>query len=108
MSPSQLKKIVEQCEKIQGQLCSNDEDDLDDNDLSSTAVNSKYYNIKQLNSLKPDKFSSFGLLHVNIASLDAHIDDLRIFLSRSNFNFDVIGISEHKIKKIILLQITYK
>ena len=51
-----------------------------------------------MNSLKPDKLS-FGLLHVNIASLDAHIDDLRTFLSRSKFNFDVIGISEHKIKK---------
>ena len=98
LNPSQLKTFIEHCEKIQDQLKSNNEDDIDDNDLSSTAVNSKYYNIKQLNSLKPGK-SSFGILHVNIASLDAHIDDLRTFLSRSKINFDVIGISEHKIKK---------
>ena len=98
MTPTQLKKFVEQCEKINNQLKSND-DDFENNDLSSSTVNSKYYNIKELNSLKPDKLSSFGLLHVNIASLDAHIDDLRTVLSRSKFNFDIIGISEHKIKK---------
>ena len=46
--------------------------------------------------LKPDK-SSFGLMHVNIASLDAHIDDLRTALSRLQFDFDIIGVSEHKI-----------
>ena len=38
-------------------------------------------------------------MHVNIASLNAHIDDLRTVLSRLKTNFDVIGISEHKISK---------
>ena len=37
-------------------------------------------------------------MHVNSASLNAHIDDLRAALSRSKFNFDIIGVSEHKIK----------
>ena len=55
--------------------------------------------VKQFNLIKPDLQSSFGLLHVNIASLDKHIDDLRFILSKLNFNFDIIGISEHKIKK---------
>ena len=99
MNPSQLKKFVEECEKIEYQLKSNDDDDFVNNDLSCTTVNSKYYNLKQLNSLKPDKLSSFGLLHVNIASLNAHVDDLRTVLSRSKFSFDIIGISEHKIGK---------
>ena len=99
MNPSQLKKFVEECEKIEYQLKSNDDDDFGNNDLSCTTVNSKYYNVKQLNSLKPDKLSSFGLLHVNIASLNAHVDDLRTVLSRSKFSFDIIGISEHKIGK---------
>ena len=62
-------------------------------------MNSKYYDIKQLNKLKHDKESSFGLLHVNIASLNAHIDDLRTLLSRLKPELDIIGISEHKIKK---------
>ena len=49
--------------------------------------------------MKPDLPSSFGLMHTNIASLNNHIDDLRFFLSRLKFNFDIIGISEHKIVK---------
>ena len=99
MSPSQLKKFVDQCEHVENQLKSNGDDDLDENNLSLTTVNSKYYNFKQLNSLKPDKSSRFGLLYVNIASLNAHIDDLRTALTRSKFSFDVIGISEHNIWK---------
>ena len=62
-------------------------------------MNSKYYDIKQLNSLKIDLPSSFGLFHVNIASLDKHIGDLNLILSKLKYNFDVIGISEHKIFK---------
>ena len=55
--------------------------------------------IKKFNALKPDKQSSFSLMHVNIASLNAHIDDLRTVLSRLKHTFDIIGISEHKIAK---------
>ena len=62
-------------------------------------VNSKYYDIKKFNKIRFDKKSKFGLFHVNIASLNAHVDDLRTVLSRLNFDFDVIGISEHKIRK---------
>ena len=98
MTPSQLKKFVEECEKIEGRLKSIDDDDFGNNDLSATSVNSKYHNIKNLNTLKHDKFSSFGLLHVNIASLNAHIDDLRTVLARIKIKFDIIGISEHKIR----------
>ena len=56
-----------------------------------------------VNSLEIDLPSSFGALHVNIASLDNHIDNLRLILSLLNYNFDVIGISEHKIKIHFLL-----
>ena len=43
--------------------------------------------------MNPDKSSSLGLMHVNIASLDAHIDDLRTAIGRLKFSF------EHKIRK---------
>ena len=43
--------------------------------------------------------SSFGLLHANIASLNKHIDDLKLILARLKYKFDIIGISEHKIRK---------
>ena len=62
-------------------------------------INSKYYDDKQFNSLKFDVPSSFGLFHANVASLNKHIDDLRHILSRLKYKFDVIGISEHKIRK---------
>ena len=99
MTPIQLKKFVDQCENIDNQLKLNETDDSDNNDFSGSSVNSKYYDLKNFNSLKQDKSSSFGLLHVNIASLNAHIDDLRTVLSRLKYNFDIIGISEHKIGK---------
>ena len=97
MTPEQLSKFVRQCESIQNLINSNTDDDSDE--LFLTQVNSKYYDMKQLNSLKVDVPSSFGLLHVNIASLNAHIDDLKAVLGRMKFNFDVIGISEHKIRE---------
>ena len=95
LSPSQLKKFVEECQVINEHLNSDDEED----ELLTTSVNSKYHDIKSLNALKPDKKSSLGIIHVNIASLNAHIDDLRTVLSRLKFDFDVIGISEHKIRE---------
>ena len=49
--------------------------------------------------MKIDKTSSFVFLHVNIASLNKHFDELHEVLSRIKYNFDVIGISEHKIQK---------
>ena len=92
-----LKQIfLSQCEDIQN--LNNLEND-DDDDNFSTHVNSKYYDINQLNSLKLDLPSSFDLFHVNIASLNKHIDDLKCIISSLNYKFDIIGISEHKILK---------
>ena len=96
MTASQLNKFVKQCENIKSQVSS---DDVNEDEFFNSMVNSKYYNINNFNKLKPDKSSSFGLLHVNIASLDAHIDDLRSVLGRLKSSFDIIGISEHKIQK---------
>ena len=39
------------------------------------------------------------MFHANIASLNLHIDDLKLILSRLNYKFDVLGVSEHKIRK---------
>ena len=96
MSSSQLKKFIRECESIEKQLSS---DDDDNNELFTSTVNSKYYNVSNFNKIKIDKKSSFGLVHINIASLNKHFDDLDELLSRLKFDFDVIGISEHKISK---------
>ena len=98
---NEAKDFISQCDSIQNLInLENDDDDDDDDDFNlPTAVNSKYYDIKQLNSLKIDLPSSFGLFHVNIASLDKHIGDLNLILSQLKYNFDVIWISEHKLFK---------
>ena len=96
MSASQLNKFIKECETIENHLSTNENDN---DELLTPTVNSKYYNLKKFNSLKIDKTSSFGFLHVNIASLNKHFDELHEVLSRTKFNFDVIGISEHKIQK---------
>ena len=92
------KKIFNQCDSIE-ELLNNDEHKSEENINLQTQVNSKYYDIKQLNSLKIDLPSSFSLFHVNIASLDKHIDDLKLILSLIERKFDILGISEHKIRK---------
>ena len=87
-------EFVTRCESIQNLINSENDDDV-----LLNHVNSNSYDVKQFNSKKVDLPSSFGLFHANIASLNLHIDDLRLILSRLNYKFDVIGISEHKIKK---------
>ena len=91
---AEISKFAAKCDKILNSLV-----EIEDDELSSTSVDSKYYDISQLNSLNPDLSSSFGMFHVNIASLNKHIDDLRLILTALDFKFDIIGISEHKIRK---------
>ena len=75
------------------------DDTITEEDLELPSnINSKYYDISEFNNIKPDPSSSFGLLHTNLASLNKHIDDLKLSLSLFNFNFDIIGITEHKIQ----------
>ena len=74
-------------------LCEYSEID-DDDDMLLNHVNSSYYDIDQLNSSKIDVPSSFGLFHVNIASLNFHADDLMHILSLLNYRFWLyLGIS---------------
>ena len=76
--------------------CNSIEMPFDDND-HHTFINSKYYNINELNALN-NKVNYFGILHLNIASLSKHIDNLSNFLSMIKFNFPIIGLCEYKIR----------
>ena len=69
----------------------------DDPDLSPI-INCKYIDIDTFKIHKIDK-KSFSILHLNIASLGAHKDELEAILSQLNFQFDVIGITETRIIK---------
>ena len=58
-------------------------------------INSKYYEIKDVSKLSKGN-SSFSLLHANLKSLSAHIDDLKLLLDSIKLPFDILGISEIK------------
>ena len=58
-----------------------------------------YHNIEQINAIKPDPSSSFGEIHINLASIDLHFDNLLFSLSLIDIKFNIIGITEHKIRK---------
>ena len=98
------KDFISKCSRIENFL--NISNHVDEDILP--AVNSKYYDVDEFNSLKFDVPSSFKLCHVNIASLDNHIGDLRLVLSRLEYKFDIIGISEHKINSFATNNIDLK
>ena len=60
-------------------------------------IDSKYLDINELKA-NLNSSTNFNIAHLNIASLDLHIDELRLTISRLKHKFNVLGISEHKIK----------
>ena len=72
--------------------------DLGDFDLDENLVhiiNSKYYEIQDMSDLSRAK-DSFSLLHSNLRSRSAHVDELKLLLDCMKLSFDIIGISETK------------
>ena len=71
-----------------------EKEDLDDN---IQPVDCKYYTLDRFKTLKlkADKHSS--ILHINITSIQFHIEELRTILQLLDFQFDFICISESKI-----------
>ena len=86
--------IASLLEKIPGTFNDSTEDYISD------SVSSRYYTPSDFVS---SKFStdSFSVFHINIASLSAHIDDLKWLLDTLDHKFDVVGISETKIRESI-------
>ena len=87
------------------------------NDLSSDSINKnpenmkincKYYdtdNIQRIKS-KPNSLFLFYLNDLNACSLNKHFDDLEYLIKTTNQTFDVIAISESRIKSNINIYIT--
>ena len=76
-----------------------DDDSDDDDDVQP--IDCKYYSIEELNGKKHNSIKNFSILHLNIHSLEFHIEELRIALQLINLKFDFICLSESKIKKNI-------
>ena len=70
----------------------------DNEDYVHDLTHSKYYTTSEFIVSKIPK-DSFSMFHINIASLSLHLDDLKMLLSTLNHPFDVIAVSETKIKE---------
>ena len=70
---------------------SNNEFDL------SPIIDCKYIDVDSFKMIKKEK-SIFSIIHLNIASLKRHKVELETLLTNLEFKFDIIGISETKIK----------
>ena len=62
------------------------------NDVSNSVIDCKYYDINEFNKSQSNDHMSY--IHLNIASLPSHIDDLRVFHDSLHNTPAVIGISE--------------
>ena len=70
------------------------------NNDPENVVNSKYYDIDQIQTLKfPSKHKSLALFHVNACSLNKKFDDLDHLLKFTNKVFDIIAVIETRITK---------
>lgn len=65
-------------------------------DFLSESTNSKYYTPSDFISAKISD-TTFSIFHINIASINAHIDDLNTLIEFLGHPFDIIGITETKI-----------
>ena len=73
-------------------------DDAQDNDDLST-IDCKYYDVEGFDSLKLNPDKVFSVLHLNIHSIELHIEEFRVILELLNFKFDFLCITESKIQK---------
>ena len=62
-------------------------------------IDCKYYTIEQLNNERFNSTKHFSILHLNIHSLDFHIEKLHCALKLINLKFDFVCITESKIMK---------
>ncbi len=70
---------------------------FDTDQFLGNSINSKYYAISDFVSAKFSN-NKFSVFHLNIASLQKHIDELRTLLSCIQHSFDIICISETRIQ----------
>ena len=95
---SSQQTIVNKLNKVVHDYCHDVSTDEDDSEEVSP-IQCKYYSIEEFKSEKLNCSKNFSILHLNIHSVEAHIDELRIVLQLIEFEFDFICLTESKIKK---------
>ena len=84
-----------------------EDDDDDDNDPDGeliSPINCNFYNYDEFSRANFDSSKSFSVFHLNIHSIQKHVDSLRsllLILESNDFEFDIVAISESKIIKNI-------
>ena len=73
-------------------------DNFEDDESGPCSNKCKYFSQDEFRDLKIDENKNFSVLHLNIHSVEAHIDEFRTTLKMINFMFDIICISESKIR----------
>ena len=79
-----------------------DDDDVNADEELVSPINCNFYDYDEFSSAKFDSSKSFSVFHLNIHSIQKHIDSLRsllILLESKDFEFDIVAISESKILK---------
>ena len=79
--------------------------DQNDDDEIDTYIDCKYYGVEDFQKLKVKSEKTFSIFHLNIHSVQAHIEDLRVLIGMLDHKFDFICLSESKIMKGIKPQI---
>ena len=69
----------------------------DNDDTNEASIDCKYYSSNEFVSAKFDSSKSFSILHLNIHSIEKHIDEFRVVLAMLEFKFDILCLSESKI-----------
>ena len=95
-----INKLFKGINDLNNELINNMNDSEDDYDLTPI-IDCKYFDLISFKNFEEDK-KIFSIIHLNIASLSLHKDELEAVLNILDFKFDVIGISETKIKKGII------
>ena len=63
-------------------------------------INCKYYDIEEIQSLNNlNHKNALSFFHINTCALSKNIEELKYLLDKTKIDFDVIGISESRIKK---------
>lgn len=80
-----------------------DDDGLDNENMDM--VDCKYYTIDSFNDQKFNTNKNFSILHLNIHSVEFHIDELRLTIQLLDTSFDFICLTESKIRVDQLLKV---
>ena len=88
--PENLSNLVNEFNSFSSQQIKNTEN----------IINCKYYDIEEIQSLNNLNHKNvLSLFHINTCSLSKNIEELEYLLDKVKIGFDVIGISEPRIKK---------